>query len=63
MGLSDMEEVLSTASVVLSNMSKATRFISKVARFFSRKKKKNVQLSLQQPKLRFHSNVGWKERG
>ena len=64
MGLSDMKEVFSTALVVLSNMSKATNFITKVARFFSRKKKKtNVQLSLQQPTLRFYSNVGWKARG
>ena len=44
MGLSDMKDVFSTASVVLSNMSKAACLMAKVARFFSGKKKKNVQL-------------------
>ena len=58
-----MEEVFSTASVVLSNMSKATSFMAKVARFFFGKKKKNVQLSLQQSTLRLYSKVGWKARG
>ena len=57
-----MEEVFSTASVVLSNMSKATGFMAKVARFFFGKKKKNVQLSLQQSTLRLYSKVGWKAR-
>ena len=44
MGLFKMEEVFSTASVVLSNMSKAAGFMANVARFFSGKKKNNVQL-------------------